>query len=146
MERGGSQAVGAMPYRGLFRTWLEDQREPATELGVWASDFAEYQLDFVLSVSTLNLELSDNWRHTKAVWSVLRLKRVSLLRSHLSVRGLGQWKKALCTVTSRPETWRSTSPRRCIALSSWGLRREKAHGDSIETPISQASVRMIINI
>ena len=33
--------------------------------------FAEYQLDLVLSDSTVNPELSDNWRHMKAVWSVL---------------------------------------------------------------------------
>ena len=33
--------------------------------------FAEYQLDLVLSDSTVNPELSDNWRQMKAVWSVL---------------------------------------------------------------------------
>ena len=52
--------------------------------------FAEYQLDFVLSDSTLNPELSDNWRHMKAVWSVLGVRQVSLLSSQLSVRGPGQ--------------------------------------------------------
>ena len=30
-----------------------------------------HQLDFVLSDSTLNPVLSDNWRHMQAVWSVL---------------------------------------------------------------------------
>ena len=50
----------------------------------------EYQLDFVLSDSTLNPELSDNRRHMKAVWSVLGVRRISLLSSQLSVRGPGQ--------------------------------------------------------
>ena len=63
-------------------------RDCSTKANPWV--FAEYQLDFVLSDSTLNPELSDNRRHMKAVWSVLGVRQISLLSSQLSVRGPGQ--------------------------------------------------------
>ena len=48
-------------------------RDCSLKAATWV--FAEYQLDFVLSDSTLNPEkLSDNWRHMKAVWSVVGVR------------------------------------------------------------------------
>ena len=102
---------------------------------------------FRTHIFILNPELSDNWRHMKAVWSVLysitAAQCVELSLSNVS-NWMGDHQRKHCAQLPGEEIGGILV--RNFALSSWGPQREKAHGDTIERPKSRASVRIIINI